>query len=224
MEIKNNVRRARTMSRNGMSRSSASDMAGLEYNTPFGGIAPAAEPMFMVYGDAEGLMWSVVNGEIVYYEPYEIIGRDTSVDPNERGICTSRVCSTGYVKALIQGQSVEGGDLLILDAAADSADDMYVECPDVFQSPSFEVLGCESGNADGSPATACNPLAACANTGVVPGGCYTGFEARRFEATIPNPGNTLIVSFLNADDFIRLRLAVYCKDTAIVFKESIHRI
>eukprot|EP00567_Pseudictyota_dubia_P017799 CAMPEP_0197460680 /NCGR_PEP_ID=MMETSP1175-20131217/54677_1 /TAXON_ID=1003142 /ORGANISM="Triceratium dubium, Strain CCMP147" /LENGTH=178 /DNA_ID=CAMNT_0042995823 /DNA_START=25 /DNA_END=558 /DNA_ORIENTATION=+ len=128
----------------------------------FGG-TPAAASGFFVWNISPDSSFEVKNGEILWYVSEE--GHDIDNEPNLNwiGVCTKEVCSSGEVRAVIKGESVKKshssnkGDLLIMDFGWKNSDDLNIQCPHIFQTPTVEILGCDSDTvSDCEPTKPCS--------------------------------------------------------------------
>lgn len=182
----------------------------------FGEIVPVSRAFFVWSDDYEST-FTIRNGQIVYAITEDNDGDELDLD--DTGVCTLDTCSSAWVRAVVKGERVEGGDLLILDFGWEGADNFHVQCPEQWQTPSVEFLGCKSGpseNIDCAPET-CTPLDAIA------GLCFDRFYFSFDAIDEANPANTVLVNHNNpSDDYIVIRFAVFCADPVFEFKESIH--
>jgi len=169
------------------------------------------EDGFRVWTDGYDHGWQVVNGRVLYHWPAETYAEE-GPDVVELGICTETHCSTGNVRAVVTGESVSGGDLIILDLGWEDNDDLHVECPNIFQNPKAELLACEADDDDD-----CDPDM-CVDDDIV---CLDGFDIEEDDLDQANPGGSLTLGMGDpTGDWVRVRVAIFCEDPTIEFAES----
>ena len=156
------------------------------------------------------MAFQLVNGQVIYYEGYYGPGYD-GASPDEMAICTEHGCNSAYARALVKGQEVEGGDLLILDVTWSGTDSLEIFCPDIFQEPKAELLGCQAEDPSD-----CDMDGSCTGTDIL---CFDEFDVDR-------DGEQTSANVVSVDtspptgDWIRVRLAVYCENADFDFEET----
>ena len=226
-EIKTARRVLRTSDKSGGKKSggkSGGGGGGYDYNGLYDGRA------FMVHHDDYDGSFQLVNSVFVtspfsYYPP----GYTSSVSIGRTSTCTTTLCSPLHGAIYAASEEVPRGDLLIFEFGVDSFDIIGITCPDIFQIPQVELLGCQTGYLDPNFGLGngddCNPVAVadsghCSSDTIL---CLNGVAVERDVETDggSHSGNTLTFRFPSPDeDFATYRFAVLCPPVDFPFRET----
>ena len=101
--------------------------------------------------------------------------------------------------------------LLILDVTWDSGDELEITCPNVFQTPQIELLGCDAEDDDDCAQVTC------AFDSYIE--CYDEFY---FDRVGEQSGANMVTLDTSSPsgDYIRIRFAVFCENVDFDFDET----